>query len=324
MINIIFEKDKPHFNIKTNDIMLKYFKNDPITKTYYMDILETKSFINQHINNNQMIICFYDQVISTDFIPNIVDYIESFDIVKCKVFVFTFDFWHQSYKKLYNARHCYAFTFAYDIDQLNSIHCCTFTSKRLIFNNLWSVYENSIVPFNPNPVKKILLSGLICKKYYPERWSIYNRKYQEVDVRPHSYSNPDLDNNDKTYAMALNGYLACFCSSVHIRIGNMPGRSNCHAILLKVFEILASGSLLIVPETEIIYLKKLGLLVNVHYISADLSAFKKTINFVLSDKNRANIDNIRQCGQKYAIDNLNSELKYLEIKNILLNTISDN
>lgn len=52
------------------------------------------------------------------------------------------------------------------------------------------------------------------------------------------------------FNVVLNKYFVCFSSSIYVPVKGKCRRHNTQTILLKTFEILATGSLLVMPTTE--------------------------------------------------------------------------
>ena len=89
-------------------------------------------------------------------------------------------------------------------------------------------------------------------------------------------------------------------------------------ILLKTFEILASGSLLIMPLSEEKFLAEIGIINQENCILID---FDKDLNeqiiSILDINNRDYINNIRYKGYVHAKNNLNTEIKFNNLKCLL-------
>lgn len=123
-----------------------------------------------------------------------------------------------------------------------------------------------------------------------------------------------------TFNKNLNKYLACFTSPPHVFNYRKNKIENTHNFLLKIYEILASGSLLVLPQTEKDYIKEIYLedRVNCFLIDLDVSDDNiiKQINSLLINNE---INKIRKNGQILAKNKLNSKIKHTEIKNIIMN-----
>ena len=85
---------------------------------------------------------------------------------------------------------------------------------------------------------------------------------------------------------------------------------NCHSILLKTFEILASGSLLLVPLHEKKYYEQIGLFDNKNCMLVDIISDKTIddkIEYITNLSNSRIIDSIRRNGKNFCEDNFNSK-----------------
>ena len=194
-----------------------------------------------------------------------------------------------------------------------------------------NVYPSSIIKFNSNPINKVILSGAMGRKMYPEREKMKKFKnifYLNKKTQPYC----DSENCENLYSLELNKYICAFASSAHVPyLKECPDyinkdikciRKNTHCILLKTYEILGSGSLLLSPLTEKPYLEKIGLIEDKNCMFIDMSDDKKIqdkIDFILDPKNRKFIDKVRKAGQIHGVKELNSKKRYQEFKNILLN-----
>jgi hypothetical protein len=184
-------------------------------------------------------------------------------------------------------------------------------------------YDSCFNKLNKNPINKVLVSGDLLKEAYPERYKMKN--FNNIEIK----NNRDGSNNEAHYAKFLNNYLCCFASSVspeNLSLYNKKtkkySRTNCNVILLKNYEILGSGSLLLNPLTEKPYLEKIGLIEHVNCMFVDMTNDKKIqdkIDFILNSKNRKFIDKVRKAGQNHGKKNFTSKKKFQELKNILLN-----
>jgi hypothetical protein len=186
-----------------------------------------------------------------------------------------------------------------------------------------SCYDSCFIKFNKNPINKVLVSGSVTMDAYPERYKM--KQFNNIEIK----NNRDGLNNEGHYARFLNNYLCCFASSVHpesLSLYNNKtkkySRTNCHIPLLKNYEILGAGSLLLNPLTEKPYLQKIGLIEDKNCMFIDMSNNNKIqdkIDFILDPKNRKFIDKVRKAGQDHGKKNLNSKKKFEQLKNIILN-----
>lgn len=179
-------------------------------------------------------------------------------------------------------------------------------------------YPNSIMKINNYPINKILVSGRDNPFAYPERVQLL--KFNNV-VKKKTRGN---ENDESDYSKFLNKYICCFASTFHpenLTLGNSwEIRSSSHIILEKVYEILASGSLLLYPLSEYSYLENIGLRNGKHFLYIDMSSNHKIIsmiNFILNPINRVYIDKIRFSGYRYACNHLTSEKVYQNLKDMI-------
>ena len=193
------------------------------------------------------------------------------------------------------------------LEQLNYFHNYDYTpyKNNLITKNIWSSYDTSFLNLNLKPIKKILISGGLCGSY-PER--IQMSKMENIDIlKRNIYTHA----NNNEYNNILNKYIASFTSTVYAY--NLTEKKICPTdiLLLKTFEILASGSLLIMPLREENKLKEIGLINNINCKLIDMRAdIQQQINKILNDDT---ILDIRKNGQNFAKDNLTSEKKLFEL-----------
>lgn len=321
-IFVILEKNYDIYNPKIHDLLNIHFKKHYCIK--YLTFEETINFINTN-NNNKIKIIFYFQNFP-NFSNKILNFINN-NIIKCSIFIFTFDFWvrgpddfHKFILDVFKTNNYKVFTFAENIKQLNYYHNFDYNlyENNIIFNNIWCCYKSSFIEFNKNPFLKIFLSGAISNSY-PERKKII----QYNNVIKYEYNKNHIKNDNDDYNKELNKYIACFSSSVYVISLSSNKLENTHTILQKTFEILSSGSLLVLPFIEEPYINKIGLFHNINCFLINFNNTKQDIqdqiNYITNINNKKNIDNIRLNGQKYAKNNFNSELKFIEINNIIKN-----
>lgn len=157
-----------------------------------------------------------------------------------------------------------------------------------------------ILPFNENPIKKILVSGRINPSQYPNRNRIYKFSLKDKFIE---YLKPELngyraksekDIKTKLYGekfyYELNKYLICFtCDASKDR----------PYIVAKHFEILGSGSLLFAcnPNTKNEF-ESLGFIDGEDYISCNPKSMREKINWLKDPKNLEEINKIRKNGYK--------------------------
>ena len=178
--------------------------------------------------------------------------------------------------------------------------------------------------FNDNPRDKILVSGRLHKDIYPFRQLLHNLsktnsflEYLPVNCNYQIKNDSSELIYGKRYVEKLRQYLACFtCDASEHR----------PYIVAKHFEIMLVGSLLLAgnPHTKG-YFEKLGLIDNVHYISATVYNVQDKIDFIKDPKNRTTIDQIRKNGYLFVKSNHTYINRAIFLKQILENdTINNN
>lgn len=187
----------------------------------------------------------------------------------------------------------------------------------VFFPYLHYCYKLAKLDINLNPVRKVLLSGAVHKEAYKDRFRLQNlsKKYpQYIAIRKRN--SEELKSASNNYNLTLKSFVACFYSGVNNFDGNF--------ILLKLYEILGSGSLLLLEKKSKNICDKLGLIENIHYVSIDFEDtdfnIMEKIKFILADDNRDYILKIRKQGMIFCHNNLDynfSKGKFLDLMNKL-------
>jgi hypothetical protein len=199
--------------------------------------------------------------------------------------------------------------------------------KNIISWDMHNCYDNCFVTLNNSPINKILVSGAInyfdyngveCFNGYPERAKLI--KFNNVCLKERG---DDVWSDESAYSKYLNQYICCFSTS------NYPyNMTTCKSeysdlILLKTYEVLGSGALLLSPLNQKDPLAKIGLIEDVNCMFVDMSCdykIQEKIDFILDEKNRNLIDNIRKNGQDHGINYLSSKKKSEMLKNLIINS----
>jgi hypothetical protein len=320
-VYVIFNKNNSNIvNLKAKDLLTIYFKK--YYNIFYMDFDEVKDFINNNNNQNIKIIFNINNDFNDYFEINLMNYIKN-NTIYCNIYFIIEDFWPVSNLQsifildIFNASNYKVLT-SVTVELLNSFHNKNYNNyKNNIINiNLWSSYKLAFVEFNNNPINKILISGNTAANHYPERELMKSIN----DTVIYQYNNNDIDNKiiNNNYNKILNNYICCFTSSVYIFNQTENKYINTHCVLLKTFEILASGSLLLMPISEKKYLEKFDIINGVNCLLID---FEKNLNdqvqLIINQKDY--INKIRYNGYLHSINNLNSYNKFLEFKKIIDN-----
>ena len=323
-IYVILKKNYNIYNLKSHDLLNIYFKENYII--LYFNYEEVIDFLNINNLENNKIIFFTDNRMDLYEI-NLLNYIKNNNI-KSTIYFILFDWWKINFEghenqnnfmsNIFYANNYKVITFAYDVNQLNNFYNKDFNlyKNNILHINLWSCYHTSFSDFNNNPIKKILVSGQIYEIHYPERTKMLSLN----NIEHYTYNTNDVNNNiNNNYNKVLNSYIASFTSSVYIYNETNQKMVNTNMILLKTFEILASGSLLLMPISEDIYLRKIGIIDKENCILLDFNKdLNEQITFILNIDNINYINNIRYNGYQYAKNNLNSYNKFIEFQNIVI------
>ncbi len=135
--------------------------------------------------------------------------------------------------------------------------------------------------FNNNPKMRCLFCGSINKSVYPLRPFIVGKHHGSVDYKRPVYKRDD-------YAKLLHSYFCCIATS-----------SIFNYVLAKYFEIMATGSLLLVNETE--DSKKAGLIPYKHYVPITKANVFDKINQCIRNPNDYN--DVRIAGMEFVRKN---------------------
>lgn len=315
--HMFWEPGYGSFNEKSHDFVHRHWAHDNQCKIHPKPTFaRVRAFIDKHRNRKDQLLVFYSQK-RTRLELQTLEYLNSIPSISLPVVFFTFDYWHrgdQPYAgvihKIFFARNHYVMTFARTLAQIEGLwkwDLSPYRDRILTDCNMWSCYEASRTPFVADPIPKMCVSGVAGASHYWERAAML--KKQGTVRLPYTL--------DDHYCRRLSRYLCCFASSVHIHSRREGRFVNTHLILLKVFEILSSGSFLLCPDTEIETLKHIGLENNVHYMGRPMSTIHATINWLLNPTNKRIVDKIRREGWLFARHRLNSATKYATIKDKL-------
>lgn len=304
------------YNIKTNPIFTNYLSNFTAInidedKCINPDIIGK---ILDKYDEKENVIVFYQHKSVSIFKDNLTEYLNKKHSVSFKFYLFTFDFWSSRSKKQFKPINFKVFTFAYNVEQLEyflGIKIHKKWEKNYIFKNIWCCYNESILDINLNPINKLLISGN-SSRGYKERLVLHNLSNTNKNIISLGINSNDISSKEFTYNKRLNSYFACFSSSVYINY------KSTHLIVLKTFEILGSGALLVMPKSEEEYISKIGL---INLKNCFLIDFNKDINYqidwIFKTKNKELFDKIRKEGQLHAKKNLNEYKMINEIRCII-------
>jgi hypothetical protein len=145
------------------------------------------------------------------------------------------------------------------------------------------------LPFNTAPLNKVLLVGHVDASY-PMRQAVRNRM-DRGDTRFEQFASPgwqpgqSLAHNDE------------FAAAIHAHIASIFDGSRNNFLVAKVFEVTATGALLLFSDDLSDALEALGFVDGQHWVSYNASSLDTVVDWVLDPRSRARVDAIRAAGQ---------------------------
>ncbi len=158
-----------------------------------------------------------------------------------------------------------------------------------------SASPDFLVPYNSDPENSILLSGAVSA-HYPLRQQmklLHERGVYAVAYHQHPGYHCGHDYEQKngdvgrSYAERINRHRAAFTDSLSFNY-----------VVAKYFEIPATGALLLADEAVGGPLERLGFIKDVHYLPVSKENLEERVRYVLDERNRAEVDEIRRRGQE--------------------------
>ena len=307
------EIEKKDIFLKNRNIIFNKIKN-----IIYLTYSDSINFIN---NNKNKTIIFYGEYFEYHY--NLAIYLNKNGNNGNKIVFFPIDFWYFGWIKnpklkhlqnIFKAKNYKVFCFCYNLEQLNKYHDFNYNEYKnnIIFENLWCCYKGSFIKYNENPIEKLLICGRISNVCYPERYILSQLKKKNHKIEIYEYNNNDYKNYN--FSKKLNNYLCCFSSSIYVQTRKNKKYINTNIILQKTFEILGSGSLLVCPKKEELYLKNIGLIHNKNcYLIDFTNNITQQIEYIFKNKEKYN--KIRKEGQIFAKENFNQDIKFKNIIN---------
>lgn len=151
-----------------------------------------------------------------------------------------------------------------------------------------------MVPYNDCPENSIFLSGAISQ-HYPLRQDMMNLRAQHsYSIKSHThpgyhvgYDYTSNTNIGRGYAEKINKYRVGFTDCLTFKY-----------VVAKYFEIPATGSLLLAEDAVKQPLKELGFIENIHYIPVSKENLEERVRYVLDERNRAELDQVRRRAQE--------------------------
>lgn len=157
-----------------------------------------------------------------------------------------------------------------------------------------SASPDFMMPYNPRPTNSILLSGAVSPLYplRQELKRLHERRLYAVAYHPHPgyhcrYDYGRAGDVGRGYAERINEHRAAFTDSLSFNY-----------VVAKYFEIPATGALLLADDAVRRPLERLGFVAGRHYLPASRENLEERIRYVLDERNHAEVDEIRSCGQR--------------------------
>lgn len=166
------------------------------------------------------------------------------------------------------------------------------------------------IKLNKNPIHKILITGRLYEKVYPNRQKIYNMSLNNTNIY---YLKPNVGYRvmeDKVTdnlifgSKFMNFINRFFCGFTCDLIPERP------YIVAKHFEIMGSGALLLAcnPNTKSKF-EELGFIDGQHYISCNPENLEEKINYILNKDNYNELNKIRKNGYEFTLKNHNYKIR---------------
>lgn len=286
MYHTIFIYDEEEGKLDNNKIFQSsdgYYKLC-LLKLDFVKIIPLKKLKDKHFNcKNLLIAGNTNTTIFNDFIINN----NKLNLIKnINIFVFRMGSIHN--------KTCSNLKFKYNLISTYSYAVNIFFNN--YNNNFWVPYMLRYnVKYNNNPINKVLVTGATNKDVYPNRHIIIDKSLINSDIvyikRPYVHDKNNIDKDDLfgiNYIKLLSNYLICYTDELN---DNRP------YLVAKFFEIMSSGSLLLTTnKITKKYFHKLGFIDGIHYISTTIEDIDKKIEYLLNEKNRKLVDEIRTNG----------------------------
>lgn len=314
---------------KVHEVVSFYFQNDPDTVFHHDATFSSMvAFIKTHRNDSNCCVVFYYHPSIPDLELRLSTFVNGLNLqdLKLKILFLTFDFWlrpplayTRHLRTVFPSKNCFVSTFAPNAGVLTRFHQRHYDPQRIIFMNTWACYRSSFVKFNENPLNQIAISGAVSVAY-PERRGMVKLMQSSPAMKKRIVLMPKLkaewNSEQPLYNQRLNQYVCCFSSGVYARVEGKPKLDVQFTgiVLLKNYEILASGSLLLCPSNMVKPLESAGLVVGTHFLAQDMKQMPKTVLWITDPANREAVDTIRRAGQAFARANLTTAHKYQEMK----------
>lgn len=309
MKHVLIDTGKQCINIKAH-YWLRYFRENytvvPCSKETIKTVLDEN-------NSEETVIVYYTESRdNAEFNAVLWKLLSTTPTFLFKFIYFGFDFWYKDIMLFAANYTVVSFANTQKLSVFQRRDCAAYAPNTVPYN-LWCCYNGSFIPFNETPIMKLVVSGVTVQKYYPDRHAVCAAKnmYGINDIAHLRYEK-NINASGNFYNRELNKYFAGFSSGVYIR------GANAQVLLLKTFEILAAGALLVMPLSEKPLLESIGLFHNKHCYLIDMSRPKIKGQLAHIFRNKVFYTQVRKNGTEFARVHLSENNKMAEL-NALLN-----
>ena len=191
------------------------------------------------------------------------------------------------------------------------------------YHRTWFPHSASVsflVKYNRNPIRKILLCGVVGG-FYPYRESILEMYKKMSSDNPNNtldyHEHPGYEPlNKATRSRARKG----FARTINRYFAAVTDNSIKNYIVAKIFEIPAAGALLLLNSEAIPVLARLNWFENVHYVAYNKTNMRSVFSDVLSERSLDKYEKIRWTGHQAALEFHTSPRRALFLHNLAVNT----
>ena len=157
-----------------------------------------------------------------------------------------------------------------------------------------SASTDFMLPFNPDAENAIFLSGAINEAYPLRQRMLMLHREGSYPIRYHRHPGYYCGYDYERDVRIGRGYAE---KIRQCRVGFADSVFPYAYIVAKFFEIPATGALLLADDTVSEHLNRLGFVAGHHYVPVSQKDLESQIEYVLSESNRDELDQIRRNGQ---------------------------